>query len=295
MILLAFLTKQCHLVVMTINSFKARAKINLFLHVTAKRPDDYHLIESMMVFAENIYDEISLSSKNQTNITGKFASKISSSNIIDKIINLLPELRAKPYYSIVKNIPVAAGMGGGSADAAAALKLLQQKFALNLSDENIQQICRQVGADVYPCYYNQACYASGIGDEIELIEDFPDLHVVVVNPLIEIETRSIFQEVSANDFSNNIIPRPKIFSFNQLVEFLYQQHNGLQQTAIRKVPEIATIIEVLKQQAGCMIARMSGSGASCFGIFNNKQDSLNAEKFIKKNYPNWWVAYSIFK
>ncbi|MEK6734725.1 MAG: 4-(cytidine 5'-diphospho)-2-C-methyl-D-erythritol kinase [Pseudomonadota bacterium] len=267
---------------------KAHAKINLFFHITGKREDSYHLIDSLMVFAKDIYDEIEIipSNENFTKIVaGEFGHFLleEKNNLIDKVLNKFSN--AKKYQcNLTKNIPIGAGLGGGSSDAATVARYLNQ----NISNEELARI----GADVPICYLSKASYCEGIGEIISPLNQKPNLHLVLVNPKKILLTQDVFNLNKKIDIPY-IEKKPIGFKNTEtFIDFLLDKDNVLTESAIDILPEIKDILELLLLQKDCLIARMSGSGPTCFGIFKNKNLAVEAESIIKKTHPNYWVKYT---
>lgn len=276
---------------------EAPAKINLFLHVTGKRSDNYHLLESIFVFCD-LCDEITVTESNNLSleIDGEFAPTLIKAgnndiknNLVIKAANLLNKAANSNYTAnikLLKNIPIASGIGGGSADAAATLKLLNKFWQLNLPDDTLHNIALQLGADVPSCLLSKSCYVTDIGETIEALDTIPSLNMVLVNPLKPISTPEIFK-MGFTKFED-IIGKDQILS-GDLIGFLQTTCNQLQNNAILILPEIRQILGILEQQLGCLIARMSGSGATCFAIFENQDLANKAANNIKKQFSHWWV------
>ena len=268
------------------NLLKAKAKINLFFHITGKRSDGYHLIERLNVFAEDIYDTIEINadySDKTKVIGGEFASVMANeqNNLIDVAIKKFfanEQLNCR----IIKDIPIGAGLGGGSADAAVVLKYLNP----HLTDLELAQI----GADLPICYYSKSTYCKGIGEILEPVQNLPEMYLVLVNPRKSLLTKNIF---AFNKKTNTapILDMPKNFSqdLQKFIEFLSDLSNDLTCSAIEMMPEISCILSLLEKEQNCKIARMSGSGPTCFGIFENRQDAIEASKNILQLHQEYWV------
>ena len=268
---------------------KAKAKINLFFHITGKREDGFHLIESLSVFANDIYDniEITPSTSNKVIIKGgEFARLLKDQNNL--ISTILETFSNKSFYQckLTKNIPIGAGLGGGSSDAAVVAKFL-----------NIQiQELTKIGTDLPICYHAAPIFCSGIGEIIEPIRNFPSLYLILVNPRKTLLTKDVFRH---NKHLNTAKITNKPIDFftdtDKLLEFLLDLRNDLTDTAIELIPEIEDILALLKNQNGAIISRMSGSGPTCFAIFDSQQSAKEAQTKIEQQYPNYWVKYtSIF-
>ncbi len=280
---------------MELNS-TAQAKINLYLHVTGKRTDGYHLLDSLIAFAD-IGDEISVLPADDITleITGEFADNLSNEdNLILKVARLLQEkysIDAGAKIKLVKNLPIGAGIGGGSADAATAAKLLVKLWNLPCNYNELAKILLPLGADLPVCIYSKASYISGIGEGIELASNFPPLNIVLVNPLKHVSTPEIFK-IGFNSYKEPIC-RSNLEDTGQLIETLSKCSNDLEKNAVTIRPEILDIIEAINSQEGCKLTRMSGSGATCFGLFNNQYDAEKAAIDLSKKHPKWWVKPAI--
>lgn len=277
----------------------APAKVNLFLHLTDKLDNGYHLIESVMVFV-NYGDEISIKDSDSFNFstTGEYSSEIPSDgeNIAVKTLDLLLEAsgkkeRPKLDIELKKNLPVGAGIGGGSADAALLMKLINEKCNLGYSIEELQDIGIKAGADIPVCLSCSSSFVSGTGEKVATLKNFPKRDIVLINPNKVLLTKDVFK-IGTEKFSLPI--KDKFYSLYEesnanILDFIKEQRNDLEKAAKSLIPEITEITDILNSQSGCIFARMSGSGATCFGIFENKEASNNALNNIRSLYPNWWV------
>jgi len=277
----------------------APAKINLFLHVTGKRPDNYHLINSIFAFSE-FGDKIKIceSQKDELLITGEFSNQIEDSldNLVFKTADIIREQYniEKPIkIHLEKNIPVGAGMGGGSSDAASTAKLLRKLWNLDIADSELASLLLPIGADIPPCVHGKLSFISGIGEEIHSLALDNKLSILLVNPMIHITTADIFK-MGIENYSTNIeisdIPKTE----KELILWLQNKNNDLENNAIDLFPEVGNLINEISNLDNCMLARMSGSGSTCFGIFNNIDDAKNAANVIKDIYPDYWVVTSVF-
>ncbi len=267
----------------------ARAKINLTLHVG--KPDDsgYHPLHSLVVFADigddlevELADEFSLKSK------GKFAKSLpeADDNLIMKSVKIMAKYNDIPIklaYILNKKLPIAAGLGGGSADAAAALRLLARANTVSW-DEHAESFL-PLGADIPVCYLSRTCIMQGYGEDIMPFPGLGTISAVLVNPGVEVSTKEVF---GLFDLVGSTSPFE--LSYGSLLEMARSGRNDLQPIAMRIEPVISDIISVLEAQKGCELARMSGSGATCFGLFSNMKHAKQAVKNIKKSHPDWWCA-----
>ena len=275
----------------------APAKINLFLHLISKRLDGYHNIESLIAFTD-FGDLIKVEEATELTleIEGPFAEDIKGldeeQNLVMRAAVGLNKLTGKylgAKITLVKNIPVSSGIGGGSSDAAATIKALQKLWHLSIPDGDILKICLSLGADVPACLYGNPVFVSGMGEELRPIQGLSDFYCVLVNPRIQISTPTIFNSFDGG-FSSSISHSgdEDLFGF---VRF----SNDLQKPADVLVPEIQQAIESLMGEKGCKLARMSGSGATCFGLFDKKDDVEKAFGGIKAKNSNWWVSSGVIK
>lgn len=278
----------------------APAKINLFLHITGKRDNGYHELESLISFADfgdnlHIEDAEDLSFSTQGAFDKSFKkSEIdttpNSKNIIIKTLWALAELAGrdpKLKIALEKNLPLAAGIGGGSADAAAMARYLVGVWNIP-HNSTLDEVLLSLGADVPVCFYNQSAFVSGIGENIKPAPSMPKIHAVLVNPRQSCSTQDIFEKF--NSGYRKTIDLPNSFdSAQDLCTFLKSQHNDLEDAAIRNIPAIYDILTLLDDFDGGMLARMSGSGATCFGIFETEDQAIKAKKELRQSHPDWWI------
>lgn len=278
----------------------APAKINLALHVTGQRDDGYHLLESLVVFTQ-FGDQISghISDENSLTITGPFATEMNTcaagDNLIIKARNALAnyalsnDISTFPVaLSCEKTLPIASGLGGGSADAAATLRLLKKLWQLDISNAELLFIALKLGADVPMCLNSTPLIAKGIGDEIETVSDLPRFALVLANPLVEVSTPKIFSKLKSK--SNPHFDHAEMSdNLGDFITLLNRSRNDLQAPAIETAPEIAQCLEALSSTEP-LFHRMSGSGASCFGIFKDLTGAQEACNTIKNQYPDWFIT-----
>ena len=263
----------------------ARAKINLTLHVGAAQNDGYHPLHSLVLFAD-IGDELSASAAREFSlkIDGPFANGLSSGpdNFVLKSANKLAKTKSnlgKLAYKLTKNLPIASGIGGGSADAAAAVNLL-----LSENDETTN-VLLEIGADVPVCYLSRTCIMEGIGEELTPLPGLGQVAAILVNPGVAVSTGAIFQSFDKGGTSSEFA-----LPSGTLLEMARAGRNDLQDTAIGITPVIQTVLDEIEAQQNCQLARMSGSGATCFGLFETLEDAQNASAVIKSKYPDWWCV-----
>lgn len=267
----------------------APAKLNLYLHVVGKRADGYHRLDSLVVFTATgdtlrvePADTLSLS------IDGPFAAGLSAGddNLVMKAARALGTGGAR--LTLTKNLPVASGIGGGSADAAAALRLLRRHWRLDISDAQLHAIAAALGADVPVCLRAQPAFLGGIGEELTPAPPLPPVGIVLVNPGLPLPTPTVFAARSgpfspAARFSE--APRDAA----SLAALLAERRNDLEAPAIALVPAIATVLAALRATPGCRLARLSGSGATCFGLYDTPETASHAAAALARG-PHWWVS-----
>jgi 4-diphosphocytidyl-2-C-methyl-D-erythritol kinase len=273
---------------------KAAAKINLTLRVLGRREDGYHRLESLVAFAD-LADTLTLQPSGATtlDISGPFAAACgpAADNLVLKALAALRErvagLRAG-RFSLEKNIPVAAGLGGGSADAAAALRLLARANGLAPGDPRLAAAALTTGADVPVCLDPEARIMRGVGEELSAPLDLPPLAALLVNPGVALATRDVFARfatLQGSKTSQAGVPRER----EVLIEWLGEHGNDLTQSAIACVPVIADVLQTLGALPGARLARMSGSGPTCFALFASPGEATAAAQRLKTERKDWWV------
>lgn len=276
----------------------APAKVNLALHVTGRRPDGFHELESLVVFA-GVSDELhaEAADTDSLRVTGPFATALTpgQSNLVQKAIAAFREKwpRAVPHgvsIELRKNLPVAAGIGGGSADAAAALRLMAELSGGTVRLSQLQNPAAALGADVPVCLLSRTCLVGGIGDKLAPLPHFPKSHVVLVNPLVPIPTADIFRRLRSRQNPGLPMAGEPLANAALLGMWLEDTRNDLQEAAVELVPVIADIIHALHRTRGNMAARMSGSGATVFGLYGTSAEAHQAAHDIRAAWPDFWVA-----
>lgn len=279
----------------------AYAKINLYLHVTGKRPDGYHLLDSMAIFAEAADRLILLpvspqEGKISLEITGPFASELQrmdpQDNLIVRAANILAKKSRKDLPSahilLEKNLPVASGIGGGSADAAATLRLLKRYWELPFTEQEMHDIALTLGADIPVCLQSQALRMEGIGEILTSFEHIPSFGMVLVNHGEAVSTQEVFAKREAA-FSSRAQLDLKWSGFQSLARTISEQHNDLQEPACKIKPTIKKVLDEIQSLPDCRLARMSGSGATCFGLFDTPEIAKKMASILTSRNPNWWV------
>lgn len=299
----------------------APAKINLCLHITGRREDGYHLLESLVCFADVgdvVALEIGEAARDQEPArptlsvegpeAGLLKAEAASDNLVLRAATLarstLPAAdHPSPLtlrFTLTKRLPVASGIGGGSSDAAAAFVLSRQALGAEeggepgagLGAEDYAALLK-LGADIPICLERRARWMTGVGDPAQSPVALPPLHLVLANPRVPVPTGPIFKAFSAHTqgrFRPPLEALPSRFEhFGQLIDFLAKTENDLQAPACALEPAVLTAFEALQATKGCQIARMSGSGATCFGLFQTAGDAQAAAKGLRAAHPAWWI------
>ncbi|AID28749.1 4-diphosphocytidyl-2-C-methyl-D-erythritol kinase [Mesorhizobium sp. USDA 4775] len=277
-------------------TWHAHAKINLALHVTGRRADGYHLIESLAVFTRfGDRVEIALADSDDFAVSGRYAPAVplDASNLVLKARDALRREvgsgRTPPVsIKLEKNLPVASGVGGGSSDAAAVLRGLAQAWAPDMDDAGLARIGLSLGADVPMCLAAKPLVARGIGDELSMVPDFSALGLVLVNPGTPVSTADVFAALSRRD-NEPLPPLPRSIDFHSLRNWLEITRNDLEPAALALQPAIGRALSWL-DKAGSGFSRMSGSGATCFGLFETGNVAKRAAAEIRSRQPDWFVA-----
>jgi 4-diphosphocytidyl-2-C-methyl-D-erythritol kinase len=282
----------------------ARAKVNLTLRVVGRRVDGYHDLESVVAFCD-CADRLTLKGGTGLSLVTKGPRAPdcgeSSDNLVLKAARLLGERVAGlrlGEFTLDKVLPVAAGIGGGSADAAAALRLLARANKLELDDPRLIEVAQLTGADVPVCLSSRACVMTGVGETL-LPLGLPKMPCVLVNPCVPVATSDVFAElglrhgellVGATDVILYDPAWPEAgASLDAWIGVLADIGNDLEAPAMRIQPVIGDVLDALRDTAGARLARMSGSGATCFAIFDGDTEAQRAAQAIQLKHPLWWV------
>ena len=269
----------------------APAKVNLFLHVTGKRSDGYHLLDSLVVFA-GIADRIAVAPAEDLSlaITGPFAPSLAAEpdNLVLRAARALAAevgVQTRGALHLDKQIPVGAGIGSGSADAAAALRLLCRVWRLNLTAAVLDRIAAGLGADVPVCLRNRPMHMRGVGEILTQAPALPRCGMVLVNPGIPLATVSVFRARSGGFSAGAVLPGGWATA-EEMAAWLSGMANDLEAPAIGLVPAIGDVLHAIAATRGCLLARMSGSGATCFGLFADASAAEVAAAELAR--PGWW-------
>ena len=277
---------------------RAPAKINLALHVVGRREDGYHELQSLVTFA-NVVDTVRVqpSDRDGLCVSGFYATDLPHDgvNLVEKARDVLRRYLAKidvdaPPVTIFleKNLPIASGIGGGSADAAATLRALVRLWNAAVTPAELHDLARSIGADVPMCLASRPLLAEGIGERLRTLAPFPTFDMVVVNPGRAVSTPEVFRRLRAP--SNAALKMPRRWGqLSDAVSALSQMRNDLEGAAQEIAPEIGQAKTLLKD-CGALIARMSGSGATCFGIFAGAEAARAAKDRIRRSKPGWYAA-----
>jgi 4-diphosphocytidyl-2-C-methyl-D-erythritol kinase len=282
----------------------APAKVNLSLRVLRRRQDGYHDIESLVVFA-NVGDTLTFTPGTKLTLkvagpTGPESGQVDDNLVLRAaraLLESVPDVRVGSF-SLAKRLPVAAGLGGGSADAAAALRLIARASRLRLDDLRVMDAARKTGADVPVCLDPRPRLMRGIGEILSPPLSLPKLPAVLVNPGIHVPTRDVFAalRLQPSDASSPGLPGETSLPRDRdsLVTLLEHHPNDLERPAIALQPSIANVLAALRESMGCVLARMSGSGATCFGLFGSGRAAAAAASRLRSLQPRWWVRATSF-
>ncbi len=280
----------------------APAKVNLGLHVLGKREDGYHEIESLVVFAD-IGDELSL------DLSRPFALGVSGFSAADTGVNTknlvwraakafgeaFPQSKSG-HFQLIKNLPVAAGLGGGSADAAACLRLLATANGIEFWDPRVFKMAHDLGADVPVCLESQSRMMRGVGETLGPEIEMPSLPAVLVNPGVGVATVDVFRGLAITGYpqaAQRAVGQLENFrTLEEVIPAIRNMVNDLEPAAVMLKPVIAGVLNALVKTAGAELVRMSGSGATCFAIFKTTKEAGQAAQSIRNMYPDWWVKAS---
>jgi 4-diphosphocytidyl-2-C-methyl-D-erythritol kinase len=272
----------------------APAKLNLYLHVVGRRPDGYHLLDSLVAFTE--YGDVvraAPASGLTLRLDGPFAPALAGEgeNLALKAAQALQGRcgAAGAALGLTKNLPVAAGLGGGSADAAAVLRALVRLWGADPGEAALIDIARGLGADVPVCVRRSPAYFGGVGDELAPAQHLPAAGLVLVNPRIPLPTAKVFAaRRGAFSAPARLSETPRDVA--GLARLLGQRRNDLEPAAIELVPAVATVLAALAASPGCRLARMAGSGATCFGLYDDAAAAERARPWLAAREPAWWSA-----
>ncbi len=272
----------------------APAKINLYLHVLGRRDDGYHLLDSLIVFLD-LADTVSVSLADglSLGLSGPCAPAIEGGkdNLVLEAARALAEAggcQANAAIELTKRVPVAAGLGGGSADAAAALLALSELWGLEIPAQGLADIALGLGADVPVCLASRPAFVGGIGEELEPAPELPPAWVLLVNPGKALATKDVFA-AHGGGFTRPGRFNASLEDAGTLASALAPLGNDLTAAALRLAPEIGDVLKAIEATEGCLLARMSGSGATCFGLYDDEATATAAAGAIRRAHPDWRV------
>lgn len=285
---------------MTVKSF-APAKVNLALHVVGRREDGFHLLDMLVAFGP-VADKVTAddAQENALIVTGPHAKDVPTGqdNLVVRAASLVAPDRAVSI-GLEKHLPVMSGIGGGSSDAAAALRAVAALAGSSLPDRfeewssgglsDMAKAVLALGADVPMCLLAQACRARGTGENLTPVS-LPDVPVVLVNPRVPVGTPQVFREFGGAFGAGLPDALPAFKDADALINWLAEQRNDLQAPACRLAPVISDVLDLLHRDPNCRLARMSGSGATCFGLYDTVSQARDAAAAIKADHPDWWVT-----
>lgn len=274
----------------------APAKINLYLHVTGRREDGYHYLDSLVGFTD-IGDRITVGKAPSFSfaVTGPMAQSLAGTdpeaNLVVRAARALAVAAQRDLHCVLtleKNLPLASGIGGGSSDAAATLLALALVWDLPGDALPLAAIARSLGQDVAACLHRRPCYFRNIGDRIEPAPDLPPMAILLANPGVQVPTPDVFaRRIGKFSLPAGLPPAP--CDLAALVQQLKQRRNDLYEPAIQLAPEIGDCLSAVAATPYCLLARMSGSGATCFGLYAESAQAVAAAAQLKARYPHWWV------
>jgi 4-diphosphocytidyl-2-C-methyl-D-erythritol kinase len=279
----------------------APAKINLTLQVLGRRADGYHDLESLIAFAHEVGDEVFFNPGEAAGVEvhGPFAASIAGENLIDVALSRLAEAEPRLALGRVvldKQLPVAAGIGGGSADAAAVLRAVRNANPDLATSVDWQGIAAALGADVPVCLRGGTAFVSGMGERMQVVADLPRLDVVLVNALASVpadKTARVFARLAAGSSrapGKPTAPAPRFDTADALIDHMRATGNDLLAAAQHVVPETAAVLAQLGELSGCRLACLSGAGPTCYGIFAGPAEAAAARSQLHQKQPGWWVA-----
>jgi 4-diphosphocytidyl-2-C-methyl-D-erythritol kinase len=275
-----------------------RAKLNLTLEVAGRRTDGFHELRSLVAFA-SLGDEIEFEPHGplELSVEGRFAAALSGENLIVKAAraaaNKVPGLKLGRFH-LVKMLPVASGLGGGSADAAAALRLMARANDGALDAATLAELARTLGSDVSVCLASHPALIFGRGEIVEPVAGFPSCAVLLANPGLPLATEAVYAALGAQAFAAPGRARAETLDFNgdleALLAYIAPRGNDLEAPAAQLLPEIRDVLAALRALDGVRVARLSGSGPTCFALFASENEAGRAGARLAAEFPDWWIA-----
>jgi 4-diphosphocytidyl-2-C-methyl-D-erythritol kinase len=279
-------------------SVPAPAKINLTLHVVGRRADGYHLLDSLVAFA-SLHDMVraepaeNLTLRTEGPTAADLAGLAADDNLVLHAARQLAEVAAlaRPGAALTlhKSLPVAGGIGGGSADAAAALRALARLWRLDMGEARLAELALSLGADLPVCLMSRPAFMSGIGEGLAPAPALPPLGILLANPRIALPTAAVFRAL-AGRFGRSSPIAYRAGDRDSLLAGLKGGRNDLEAPARRLAPAIGDVLEALDALPGARLARMSGSGATCFALFDDETAARAAEHVLRRDKADWWIG-----
>ena len=276
----------------------APAKVNLFLHVGAPSADGYHPLCSLMVFAD-LGDHLSMElGEGRLTVSGPFAKGLGreTDNLIFQAVRgLVAELgrpMAELAFALDKQLPIASGLGGGSADAGAALRLMRDVFAPQIDDNTLERIAATLGADVPACLWSRPVIAEGRGERLTPAPDLPILNAVLVNSGSPVSTAEVYRTFDALGRFGDVAPPPEPEAFESVQEvsaWLATQRNDLEAASIAVSSDVGVVLDTLRDEPETLLARVSGSGGTCFALCADDISAEGLAERLEAMAPSWWV------
>jgi 4-diphosphocytidyl-2-C-methyl-D-erythritol kinase len=277
----------------------APAKVNLFLHVASPGPDGYHPLCSLMAFAD-LGDRVTVQPADalELKVTGPFAGALGqgADNLVARAVRaLLAEARGPvaPFGLVLdKQLPVAAGLGGGSSDAGAALRLLREELNLAIDDNRLEHLASALGADGAACLWGRPVVAQGRGERLSSAPTFPVVDAVLINPGVPVSTAEVYRRFDALGQFGDVTPPPAPDAFETAVElaaWLATLRNDLEPAAVAVAPEVGMVLDTLAGEPEALLARVSGSGGTCFALCAGDIEAEGLAERISSMAPRWWV------
>ncbi|MGD8810896.1 MAG: 4-(cytidine 5'-diphospho)-2-C-methyl-D-erythritol kinase [Gammaproteobacteria bacterium] len=276
----------------------APAKVNLYLHVVGRRSDGYHLLDTLMVFTA-LGDRVEVAPSDTLSLTsdGPFADRLpadADDNLVLRAARALAEaagVEPKAQIRLTKNLPVSAGLGSGSSDAAATLKALARLWGIPDGAVDLPALALTLGADVPACLRAESVFVGGIGEALTPTPRLPKTDILLVNPGVQLVTGSVF-EARRGGFNPEARFKKSPENVRALAELLEDRCNDLSDAATRLLPVVSEMLRTIEASPGCRLARMSGSGATCFGLFDDADTAKRAREALRAR--DWWCAVTQF-
>jgi 4-diphosphocytidyl-2-C-methyl-D-erythritol kinase len=269
----------------------APAKINLFLHVGTKRADGFHPLQSLAVFTD-MGDTLAMEPAPELSlrIEGPFAAGLDGEgdNLVLRAARALGPGGAA--LRLTKNLPVASGIGGGSSDAAAALRGLRQSWGMQIDDAALRDIAAGLGSDIPVCVDAVPSFMEGRGEILRAVQALPRVAMMLVNPGVAVPTKDVFAALAERSGVDMTLPAGRFGDTADLLRFLETTRNDLEAPARQIQPVIGEVLVAMAALPGALLTRMSGSGATCFGIFADDDCCVRAAALLKRSHPDWWIA-----